>query len=101
MKMSVTIRNVDELHRMINTGIPTENMIAFVGVREPSQELYSALTNQNILAILGTLGNLDRRAEARGDQVYREYTLKGADIIATDRPLEVFQSLLELPVYQN
>jgi len=42
---------------------------------------------------LGTLGNLDRQAEAKGDYLYRNWVSKGIDVIATDRPFAVANAL--------
>ena len=64
-------------------------MLGFVGVSEPSADHYSELNQRGIKTILGTLGNLDRSAIARGnDQVYADYIKRGANILATDRPIE-------------
>ncbi|EPR73539.1 Glycerophosphoryl diester phosphodiesterase [Winogradskyella psychrotolerans RS-3] len=43
--------------------------------------------------MLGTLGNLDKSAEAKGDELYRQWKEKGADIMATDRPFEAFKAV--------
>ena len=63
-------------------------MIAFTGTSEPSPDLYKMLHENGIQCILGTLGNLDKSANAKGDQLYNKFILNGADILATDRPLE-------------
>ena len=39
--------------------------------------------------MLGTLGNLDKSAEVRGDSLYSDWLNLGVDIIATDRPFAV------------
>jgi glycerophosphoryl diester phosphodiesterase len=93
MMLSVSARNNTELDMLLDSEIPTRNMLAFTGTRLSQPELYQRLHKDDILAILGTLGNLDRRAEARGDHLYREWAEMGVDLIATDRPLEVYQIL--------
>jgi len=65
--ISTTIRNLEELERLRKYGIPEENLLAFVGTKEPSQVLYKALHNAGIYTTLGTMGNLDRKAAAAGD----------------------------------
>jgi glycerophosphoryl diester phosphodiesterase len=72
-------------------GIPDDNMIAFVGVREPEKSLYEMLHAKGISTILGVLGNLDRKALAEGDDLYRGFVERGADVLATDRPLEAWK----------
>lgn len=91
LMISVTIRNQTEYDRLHELGIPDNRMVAFVGVTEPPKELYSFLHQKGIACILGTLGNLDKQAAAKGDQVYRKFAENGADIMSTDRPLEIWQ----------
>ena len=98
LMISTTIRNQSELDRLQDSRIPLDQVIAFVGVAEPDPGLYMSLHRLGISCILGTLGNLDRRAKARGDHIYGEFVSRGADILATDRPMEVadvFASLLQ------
>jgi glycerophosphoryl diester phosphodiesterase len=91
LMISVTIRNRAEYDRLHELGIPDNRMVAFVGVTEPDTSLYQFLHQKGIACILGTLGNLDKQAAARGDQVYKKFADNGADIMSTDRPLEVWQ----------
>ena len=93
LMISVTVRNEDEFYRLQNSGIPLDRVVAFVGTSEPNSDLYGLLHQEGVYCILGTLGNLDRRAQARGDGIYKEFIENGADIIATDRPLEVADEL--------
>ncbi len=93
LMLSVTVRNLEEFERLKASGIPLSRVMAFTGTSEPSLELYRALHEAGIYSILGTLGNLDRRAKARGDQIYLDFVERGADILATDRPLEVGEVL--------
>ncbi|AQG78790.1 glycerophosphodiester phosphodiesterase family protein [Spirosoma montaniterrae] len=93
LMISVTIRNRAEYDRLRELGIPDNRMVAFVGVREPDKELYEFLHQKGIVCILGTLGNLDKQAIAKGDQVYKQFAQNGADIMSTDRPLEVYRAV--------
>ena len=93
LMISVTIRNRDEYERLHGLGVPDNRMIAFVGVKEPDADLYQFLHQKGIACILGTLGNLDKQAVAKGDQVYRKFAENGADIMSTDRPMEVWKSV--------
>lgn len=88
--ISVSIRNEDELQRIQKTDIPVDRMIAFTGTRTKSKKFYQKLDQLGIPAILGTLGNLDKRAKARGENIYQTYINDGVDILATNRPLEAF-----------
>lgn len=84
--LSVSIRNEEELQRFEATGIPARNVVAFTGTRTKEKAFYDKLHQRGISCILGTLGNLDKSAEARGDQLYQEFRALGVDIFATDRP---------------
>ena len=93
LMISVTIRNRAEYDRLHDLGLPDNRMIAFVGVKEPDAGLYQFLHGKGIACILGTLGNLDKQAIAKGDQVYRTFAQNGADIMSTDRPLELWKAV--------
>ncbi len=82
--ISASARDLEGAGRLLTSGIDPLNLLVFVGVYEPSDSLYRLLHSHGIRAILGTMGNLDRRAEVRGYQVYSDLLLNGADILATD-----------------
>ncbi|MGD1842233.1 MAG: glycerophosphodiester phosphodiesterase family protein [Thermonemataceae bacterium] len=89
LMQSVSIRNEEELARWRASGVPAEKTIAFTGTRASDAALYKALHQEKVLCIIGTMGNLDKKAKAKGAQVYHSLLREGADIIATDYPLEV------------
>ncbi|WP_421825620.1 glycerophosphodiester phosphodiesterase family protein [Larkinella sp.] len=93
LMLSVTILKEEDYQRLHDLGIPDRNMVAFVGVKEPTPNLYRFLHEKGISCILGTLGNLDKQAAAKGDQVYKKFAENGADVMSTDRPLEVYQAV--------
>lgn len=87
--ISVTIRDEKEYQQHKELGIPDENMIAFIGTREPKKEFCDFLHKKGISTILGTLGNLDKMAASKGDELYKKWAEEGADVLSTDRPLEM------------
>lgn len=91
ISVSVGSEEAYEAHKTM--GVPDDRMIAFVGVSEPELSLYKFLHEKGIYCILGVLGNLDRKAVAQGDSTYLGYIQRGADILATDRPLEAFEAI--------
>ncbi|MCB4809265.1 glycerophosphodiester phosphodiesterase family protein [Tamlana sp. 62-3] len=91
--LSVSARNEKELDWLIHSGIPTQNMLAFTGTRLSPNTLYSKIHDYGIKTILGTLGNLDKQASAKNDSLYRVWSKKGIDIIATDRPFEAYNAI--------
>jgi glycerophosphoryl diester phosphodiesterase len=84
---------MEEYKRHQELGIQDNQMIAFVGTREPNTDLCNFLHSKGIRCILGTLGNLDKMAEARGDQWYQTFVRQGADVLSTDRPLEAWNAI--------
>lgn len=91
--LSVSIRNMEEFDRAANSGIPWENMVAFTGTMESDPSLYAKIHEKGVMCMLGTLGNLDKKAATNGDQLYSEWAQLGIDVFATDRPLEVKKAL--------
>ncbi len=84
---------MEEFDRAANSGIPWENMVAFTGTMESALSLYAKLHQKGVMCMLGTLGNLDKKAATKGDHLYREWAKLGIDIFATDRALEVQKAL--------
>ncbi len=82
--ISASAKGVEGTRRLLDSGIPSRNLIAFVGVGEPDPRVYEMLHARGIRAILGTFGNLDRKAEKRGARVYLQLLQNGADVLATD-----------------
>lgn len=93
LMISASIRSPDDLIRLSDRSIPDNRLVAFVGISEASPAVYDFLHGHGILCILGTIGNLDKQASVRGDTVYTNLIARGADIIATDRPLEASKAL--------
>ena len=91
--LSVSARNQEELNWLLETDIPTENMLAFTGTRLSDAKLYDELHKLGVTTMLGTLGNLDKQAEAREDDLYMTWRKLGIDVFATDRPFEAAAAL--------
>lgn len=94
--ISVNIMQMSDYERLHALGIPDKNMVAFIGTREPKTELIDFLHSKGIMCILGVLGNLDRKAAVRGDDLYRTFITQGVDILSTDRPEAVNQIINKL-----
>lgn len=93
MLLSVSMRNEREFNEMMNSGIPTDKMVAFTGTRRNDKSLFDKIHEKDILVIFGTLGNLDKSATAKGNQLYKDLEKDGVDIFATDRALDVQQTI--------
>jgi glycerophosphoryl diester phosphodiesterase len=96
LMISVTVRNREEYDRLVATGIPLKNVIAFTGITESDPALYQFLHEQGVYCILGTMGNLDKSHAARQTNVYARLISNGADILATDYPVEAAEAIKEL-----
>ncbi|WP_299627864.1 glycerophosphodiester phosphodiesterase family protein [uncultured Tenacibaculum sp.] len=92
--ISVSAGNDGALEQIEKANLPADKLLGFVGTRQPELTHYEKLKEKGIKTILGTLGNLDKSAVAKGDDsIYLTYIKNGANIIATDRPLEVAKVL--------
>lgn len=88
LMISASIAKPEDLIRLNDYGVPDNRLIAFVGTSEAQLETYQFLHEHGILCIVGTMGNLDDQAMARGDVLYFDMIDRGADILSTDRPVE-------------
>ncbi|SOE19872.1 glycerophosphoryl diester phosphodiesterase [Spirosomataceae bacterium TFI 002] len=93
LMISVGIMTMADYERLNKLGIPDKNMIAFIGTREPKKELIDFLHSKGILTLLGTLGNLDKKALNSSNNLYQQWSQMGVDIFATDYPFEVYEAL--------
>ena len=93
LMISASIKKVEDLVRLNDLDIPDTRLVAFIGTTQADKALTDLLHQHGILCILGTMGNLDRQAKQRGEQVYAEYIENGADILSTDRPIQAMESL--------
>jgi len=91
--LSVSARNEKELDWLVHSNIPTENMLAFTGTRLSPDDFYKKVQSYGIKTMLGTLGNLDKQAESKGDVPYTIWRAKGVDAFATDRPFAAAKAL--------
>ena len=84
LMISSSAKGVEGVQRLLKSGINPRCLLAFVGVYEPPKDVYKLLHKHGIRAILGTMGNLDRKAERHGIQVYHQLLENGADTLVTD-----------------
>lgn len=93
MMISVSARNEVEKDEILKSGIPTEKMMAFTGTKLSSEKLYQELREKKIPVNLGTLGNLDKKAAAKGDDLYTKWKAMGVNVFSTDRPIQVLKAI--------
>ncbi|MCY4779964.1 glycerophosphodiester phosphodiesterase family protein [Sphingobacterium sp. UT-1RO-CII-1] len=93
LMISASIKNEKDLVRLNDYNIPDTRLVAFIGSSQADSNLINTLHQHGIMCILGTMGNLDRQAKSKGEQMYAEYIENGADILSTDRPIEAGKAL--------
>ena len=86
--MSVSANGKEDIQRLNHYKVNTDKVVAFVGVKEPSQQTISYMKQQNIPMILGTIGNIDKSAKVNGDQLYYKFFEKGITVLSADRNKE-------------
>lgn len=105
LMISITIPDEQTLQETLDASIPPSNIIAFTGTREANPNLYQKLHELGILTILGTLGDIDKKAKkmsAKESQaMYRQFIENGVDILATDRPIEAAKAIQKLVPKQS
>jgi glycerophosphoryl diester phosphodiesterase len=95
--ISLSLDTQSELNRAVAAGIPDDRIIGFTGIEDPRPRLFSILNSRDVEVIFGTLGardSIDNDIARSGyEALYAEIAAQGADIIATDRPIEAFAAL--------
>lgn len=91
--ISVSLGSIESLDTFVGFGVPLSHVVAFTGVGQLKPALYQSLHARGVRCIVGTMGNLDQLANRRGPAVYRRLVRRGADVLATDRPLAAAAAL--------
>lgn len=91
--ISVGIRNEAELQTYLDGPFEPSRLMAFTGLTARKASFYRLLDQAGLAIIVGTIGNLDQKAAAKGGKVYRKLKRKGAHILATDYPAAVQAAL--------
>ena len=95
--ISATVRDRSDLDALQAAGVPTDRVLAWTGNEAPDPDLWAALDEEGVEVIFGTLGgyeSLDEEIAASGNEErYAALARDGADVIATDRPVEAAAAL--------
>ena len=95
VNLSVSLGSDIVLEKLLQTKINCNKVAAFTGLRLKDPKFYQKLRERGMVVTLGTIGNLDARAKARGIQLYKDWKQLGVDRIATDCYDAVYQALLK------
>ncbi|MEM9328354.1 MAG: glycerophosphodiester phosphodiesterase family protein [Bacteroidota bacterium] len=94
LHLSVSLGNMEAIQQITSSNVINQRKIAaFTGLSLKDQTFYQQLADLGFVVTLGTIGNLDRRAEARGNRLYLEWQALGVARFATDYPFRVFDVL--------
>jgi glycerophosphoryl diester phosphodiesterase len=93
LMLSVSLNKLEQITDYQQAKIPFENLVAFTGVTKLNQELIKALHKKKVYCMLGTMYEIDRKAQSDKGLIYQELIEKGIDILATDQPVLAAQSL--------
>ncbi len=93
MLISAPARNEEEWKWLKDSQLNLEHIIAFTGTRLSRKSLLESIHKAGVKTMLGTLGNLDHKASANTDKLYRWWLKQGYDLFSTDRPVAVWESL--------
>lgn len=86
LNIAGSARSVEDVQAMVESGVDLSRLTVFIGVGRFNEGVVRELHRYGIRAIMGTFGDIDRRAASEGDGVFHELIDRGLDIIATDRP---------------
>ena len=101
LMISVSARGKEDVERMEALGVKADKMIAFVGTSEPKSAVYEYLKTRNIATILGTMGNIDKKAKTSGDKLYYNLVENGANFLSSDRNVEAGKQLAQYVTDKN
>lgn len=99
--VSLSTRSLTEWERAKEYHLDFRRVIGWVGTSRPDSALIDTLHARSILVNIGTLGNIDQQAAARGPQVYLDLHALGVDMFATDYPERVGNILLSAGAKAN
>ncbi|MEM9170953.1 MAG: glycerophosphodiester phosphodiesterase family protein [Pseudomonadota bacterium] len=95
--ISLSVNGQSDLNRAVAAGVPADRLVAFTGTEAPRPRLFNVLNDRAVEVIFGTLGgrgSIDKAIARAGDEArYAQIARDGADVIATDRPLEAHAAL--------
>lgn len=99
--MEVMIPNREKVADFNKTGVPWQNIVAFVGHTPPDDaKLFEAIHAKGSICIVGTSRNLDRQLAStsagtmeRLAPQYRALFQRGVDLVETDLPIRVARLL--------
>jgi glycerophosphoryl diester phosphodiesterase len=101
--MELMVPNMKKLEELDATGIPWENIIAFVTHTQPEDAaIFDKIHERGSMCIVGSSRTVDRaymRSEIKADELqkkYRDIITAGADVIEADLAIEAGTALAGL-----
>ncbi len=95
--MEVFIPNREKLAEFDKSGVPWENIVAFIAHAKPEdKELYNLIHKKGAMCIVGSSRIYDKEYLAGKTDVYETIIKEGADIIEADLAIEAGEAILNL-----
>ncbi|QNL50444.1 glycerophosphodiester phosphodiesterase family protein [Olivibacter sp. SDN3] len=93
---SAFVKTPEELKMYENAGIPSKQMIAYIGpdIKPENQDMYKLLHGKGIRCMISSASTYDK-LETKGEraEAYRAIIKDGADILESDLPIEVGEAI--------
>lgn len=84
LMLSVSAKDKTQITTLLETGIPPQNLMVFVGLSIPEVGVYKMLHQYGICPVQGTMGTIDEQAQNEGVEVYLDLLRRGASVLAVD-----------------
>jgi glycerophosphoryl diester phosphodiesterase len=87
--MEVFVKDKIALEKLMETGIPSKNMVAFIAHARPeNDEIYSLINDKGMMNIIGTSRIFDHEFKKGNKQVYKNLIEEGCNIIEADLAID-------------
>jgi glycerophosphoryl diester phosphodiesterase len=96
--MEVFMANKDRVKEFENSGVPWENIVAFIGQQRPEdKEIYGTINGKGAMCIVGSHRFYDKEyLSGRNKAIYDEIINEGTDIIEADWAIEAGNAIRHL-----
>lgn len=89
LMLAVGFNNNELIENVGKSGLPLDNLVALTPSKLQDESFYDKIHGMNVVASLGTNGNVDTLETSVSKPMYQKIWKTGADIICTDNPIFV------------
>lgn len=94
--MSMHIRSKEALDKFVNSGLPFDRMIVYIGpeIKEQNKMLYEFLNKKGVMCMISSASSYDKLpSSTERAKKYHAVFADGASILETDMPIEVNKAI--------